>query len=66
MGDKKTFCSAVCPWAIRQSKQISTWRGLALLGASLGVFSSPEQAHAIISAVASIFGVIEVVKNEAQ
>lgn len=63
---KTSFCANVCPWAVRQAKQSSTWRGLAVLASAFGLFASPEQAHLIIGAVASVFGAVDVIKNDSE
>ncbi|MDP2071565.1 hypothetical protein [Methylotenera sp.] len=59
-----TFCASVCPWAIRQSKQHSTWRGIALLGGALGIFSNPEQITLIAGAIGTILGVTDIARND--
>lgn len=62
----KSFCSEVCPWAIRQAKQASTWRGLAVLGGAIGVFGAPEQAHIIIGALGAVFGAADVARDDSK
>lgn len=59
-----TFCKNVCPWLIKQSKQRSTWRGLALLLGATGVLGAPEQVHVIIGAVGLLLGAEDVVRDE--
>lgn len=61
---QQTFCKSVCPWATKQLKQRSTWRGLLTLAGALGVFGAPEQAHVIIGGIATVLGLGEVIRDE--
>ena len=61
-----TFCKSVCPWAIKQAKQPSTWRGLAVLAGALGFLGAPEQAHVIIGALGTIFGAVDIVRDDSK
>lgn len=45
------------------AKQPSTWIGLAKLGAALGLYSSGI-GGALATAILSVFGVVDVVRNE--
>lgn len=58
------FCKNVCPWVIKQSKQISTWRGLLLAGGAIVATVNPALGAAIIKAVGVAVGVIDVVHDE--
>lgn len=59
-----TFCSCVCPWVMARSKERSTWRGLGVLAASVGIFGAPEQAHVIIGGLAGVFGLADVWRKD--
>ena len=60
------FCREVCPWAIRQAKQVSTWRGLVLaIGAGV-VAVNPALALPVGKLVALVVGTIDIVKNDEQ
>ena len=66
MAQNQTFCKAVCPWAIRQAKQPSTWRGLAIgIGTIVTVFN-PALGAAVIKAVGVVVGAIDVFKNDSK
>lgn len=66
MQQQQTFCKQVCPWATRQLKQASTWRGLAVLAGALGIFGSPEHANAIIGAIGTVLGAVDVLKDDSK
>lgn len=58
------FCKEVCPWAIRQAKQASTWRGLAIgIGTTVAIVN-PALGAAVIKAVGVIVGAIDIVKDD--
>jgi hypothetical protein len=44
-------------------KQPSTWLGLAKVGAAIGIYSTGI-GNAVATAVVSIFGLIDVIRNE--
>lgn len=44
-------------------RQPSTWLGLAKIGAAAGIYSSGI-GNAVASAVVSIFGLVDVIRNE--
>ena len=58
------FCREVCPWAIRQAKQASTWRGLAIGIGTIVAIVNPALGAAVIKAVGVVVGVIDVVKDD--
>lgn len=58
------FCRNVCPWVIKQSKQASTWRGLAIGIGTLVTIVNPALGAAVIKAVGVIVGAIDVVKDD--
>jgi len=60
------FCKNVCPWVIKQSKQASTWRGLAIGMGTLVAIVNPALGAAVIKAVGVVVGVIDVVKDDSQ
>ena len=61
-----TFCNGVCPWAVRQAKQASTWRGVAIgLGTLITVFN-PALGASVLKAVGLVVGAIDVIKNDAK
>jgi len=45
-------------------KEASTYRGLAVLGAAVGISLDPSQWNAIAAAAAGIIGLIEVFRKE--
>lgn len=59
-----TFCKSVCPWAAKQLKQGSTWRGLAIIVGALGLFGSPEHANVIIGAIGTVLGAADVLRDD--
>lgn len=58
------FCKEVCPWAVRQSKQWSTWRGLMIGLASITTIFNPVLGAAIAKVVGVVIGSVEVIKND--
>jgi hypothetical protein len=58
------FCKQVCPWAVKQAKQASTWRGLAIGIGGLITLINPAAGVAVAKAVAVAVGVVDVVKND--
>ena len=60
------FCREVCPWAVRQAKQWSTWRGLMIGAASIASIFNPVLGIAITKAVGVIIGTVEVTKNDSK
>lgn len=59
-----TFCNSVCPWAIRQSKQVSTWRGLVIAAGTIVTIVNPALGAAALKAVGVVVGVLDVAKND--
>jgi len=49
---------------IERLKEPSTYRGLALLGAVVGINLSPDLTAAIASAAAAVIGLIEILRRE--
>lgn len=60
------FCRNVCPWVIKQSKQASTWRGLAIGIGTLVAIVNPALGAAVIKAVGVVVGAIDIVKDDSQ
>lgn len=60
------FCKNVCPWVIKQSKQASTWRGLAIGIGTLVAIVNPALGAAVIKAIGVVVGVIDVVKDDSK
>jgi hypothetical protein len=60
------FCSGVCPWALRQIKQVSTWRGLVILGGVIATTVNPALGAAIVKFAGAIVGVLDIAQNEAK
>ena len=60
------FCKEVCPWAMRQAKQASTWRGLAIGAGALVTLINPLAGAAVYKAVGLAVGVIDVVRNDSK
>lgn len=58
------FCKEVCPWAIRQAKQASTWRGLAIGIGAIVAIVNPALGAAVIKAVGVVVGAIDIVKDD--
>lgn len=58
------FCRNVCPWVIKQSKQASTWRGLAIGIGTLVAIVNPALGAAVIKAVGVVVGAIDIVKDD--
>ena len=58
------FCREVCPWAIRQAKQASTWRGLAIGVGTIVAIVNPALGAAVIKAVGVVVGAIDIVKDD--
>ena len=58
------FCKNVCPWVIKQSKQASTWRGLAIGVGTLVAIVNPALGAAVIKAVGVVVGAIDIVKDD--
>ena len=58
------FCKEVCPWAVRQAKQWSTWRGLMITAASIVTIFNPALGLAVAKTVGLIIGSVDVVKND--
>lgn len=58
------FCKEVCPWAIRQAKQASTWRGLAIGIGTIVAIVNPALGAAVIKAVGVVVGAIDIVKDD--
>ena len=58
------FCREVCPWAIRQAKQASTWRGLAIGIGTIVAIVNPALGAAVIKAVGVVVGAIDIVKDD--
>lgn len=54
----------VFEFIVSRAKEPSTWRGLTVLATTFGVALSPELANAIITAGASIFAIIDIVKKD--
>lgn len=63
---KLTFCSSVCPWAVRQGKQASTWRGLAIATGTLITIVNPVLGATVFKAVGIAVGAIDVLKNDSK
>ena len=59
-----TFCKSVCPWAIRQSSQWSTWRGLAIGIGSIVAVVNPALIPIVAKAVAGAISVIDIAKDD--
>ena len=59
-----TFCKSVCPWAMRQGKQASTWRGLAIAVGTIVTVINPALGATVLKAVGVIVGAIDVFKND--
>ena len=60
------FCKEVCPWAVRQAKQWSTWRGLMLGTASIVAIVNPVLGVAVAKTVGVIIGAVEVSKDDSK
>lgn len=58
------FCKEVCPWAVRQAKQASTWRGLAIAVGTLVAVVNPVLGASVIKAVGLAVGAIDILKND--
>lgn len=58
------FCKEVCPWAIKQAKQASTWRGLAIGIGTIVAIVNPALGAAVIKAVGVVVGAIDIVKDD--
>lgn len=59
-----TFCKNVCPWAIKQGKQWSTWRGLLVIGTTLATAFNPALGLAVGKVAGAIIGAVEVAKDD--
>lgn len=59
-----TFCKQVCPWAVRQSKQWSTWKGLLFIGTTLTAAFNPILGLTVAKVAGSIIGAVEVAKDD--
>lgn len=60
------FCKEVCPWAIRQAKQWSTWRGMAIGIGAVAVTINPEAGAAIALAMAKVVAIIDIMKDDSK
>jgi copper chaperone CopZ len=60
------FCAGVCPWVLRQIKQVSTWRGLVILGGVIATTVNPALGAAIVKFAGAIVGVLDIAQNEAK
>ena len=60
----ETLCTLLAGWARRQIKQASTQRGIVVLATAAAAHVSPDAAQAIISAGASIFAAIDILKDD--
>lgn len=65
-GFDMTFCKSVCPWAVRQSKQWSTWRGLAITAGAVITVINPVLGATVLKIVGLVVGGIDVIKNDGQ
>ena len=61
-----SFCKEVCPWAVKRSREWSTWRGLMIAGASLVTIFNPVLGAVVLKAVGVVIGAIEVTKDESK
>lgn len=61
-----SFCKQVCPWAVKQAKQPSTWRGLAIGAGTLVTLINPAAGAAVIKAVGLVVGAIDVLKDDSK
>lgn len=59
-----SFCKQVCPWAVRQAGQWSTWRGLFIGTASIITIFNPLLGAAVLKTVGVVIGSVEVLKND--
>lgn len=58
------FCKQVCPWVIRQSKQLSTWRGVAIGVGAIAVAIDPVVGTPIAIIAAKVVAVLDIVKDD--
>lgn len=58
------FCREVCPWAVRQSKQWSTWRGLMIAGTVIATAINPALGLIVGKVTGAIISAGEVLKND--
>lgn len=56
----------ILDWILKQGAQASTWKGLIAILAAVGVYASPELQAQIVSFGLALFGLIEVIRNEAK
>lgn len=61
-----SFCKQICPWAVKRSKEWSTWRGLMIATASIVAVVNPVLGLAITKVFGTIIGSIDVLKEEKQ
>lgn len=60
------FCKEVCPWCVRQAKQASTWRGIAIGLGALVTLINPAAGAIVVKAVGLAVGVVDVVRNDSK
>lgn len=61
-----SFCRSVCPWAVKQSRQWSTWRGLLVIGTTLAAAFNPVMGLAVGKISGAIIGAVEVAKDDSK
>lgn len=61
-----SFCRSVCPWAIKQSKQWSTWRGLMVGVTVIATAFNPAIGLAIGKVTGTIISAGEVIKDDSK
>lgn len=61
-----TFCKQVCPWVIKQSKQASTWRGVAIGVGAVAMAVNPILGTPLALLMAKIVAVIDIVKDDSK
>ena len=61
-----TFCRSVCPWAIKQSKQWSTWRGVLVIGTTIATALNPVLGLTVGKVAGAIIGAVEIGKDDSK